>query len=207
MTTVRGEVAVQYAHRHSIVFVSAKRGTLSVFSKRIDVVTHSLETPDTISDISEVEILLREYLSWVVPLFNAQNNLDLDVDKALSRALLNLAEFLPPDGRTVLARGPDGIANAIGFYRKIRADAVEIKRLYVRPEARGEGLGRKVVRRLIDEARNANYSEIFLDSTAFMSSAHALYRAEGFRDVDCYPEAEHSQDVSPHVIYMALKIA
>lgn len=167
---------------------------------------HSLETPDTISDISEVEMLLREYLSWVVPLFNAQNNLDVDADSALSGALLNLPDCLPPDGRTVLARDHNGIANAIGFYRKIRADAVEIKRLYVRPEVRGEGLGRKVVRRLIGEARNANYSEIYLDSTAFMSSAHALYRAEGFRDVDFYPEAEHSQEVSPHVIYMALKI-
>ena len=105
-----------------------------------------------------------------------------------------------------MARDPDGIANAIGFYRKIREDAVEIKRLYVRPEVRGEGLGRKVVRRLIDEARTANYSEIFLDSTAFMSFAHALYRAEGFRNIDFYPEAEHSPDVSPHVIYMALKV-
>ena len=167
---------------------------------------HFLETPDTISDISEVELLLREYLSWVVPLFNAQNNLDVDVDAALSNALLNLAKFLPPDGRTVLARDPQGVANAIGFYRKIREDAVEIKRLYVRPEARGEGLGRKVVRKLIDEARIENHSQIFLDSTAFMSSAHELYRSEGFRDVDYYPEAEHSPDVSPHVIYMALNI-
>ena len=46
---------------------------------------HFLETLDTISDISEVELLLREYLSWVVLLFNAQNNLDVDVDMDLSR--------------------------------------------------------------------------------------------------------------------------
>lgn len=167
---------------------------------------HFLETPDAISDTSEVETLLREYLSWVVPLFNAQNDLNVDVDVALSNAMLDLTEVLPPNGRTVLARDPSGVANAIGFYREIRADAVEIKRLYVRPAVRGEGLGRKVVRRLIDEARNANYSQVFLDSTAFMSSAHALYRSEGFRDVEFYPEAEHSQDVSPHVIYMALNI-
>jgi GNAT superfamily N-acetyltransferase len=167
---------------------------------------HSFETPETISDISEVEMLLREYLSWVVPLYNAQNNLDVEVETALSSALLKLADVLPPDGRTVLARDSNGIAKAIGFYRKIRADAVEIKRLYVRPEARGEGLGRKVLRRLIDEARNAKYAEMFLDSTAFMSAAHALYRAEGFRDVDCYPEAEHPRNESAHVIYMALKI-
>ena len=167
---------------------------------------HFLETPDTISVSPEVETLLREYLSWVVPLFNAQNNLDVDVEVTLSNAMLDLTSVLPPDGRTVLARDTNGVANAIGFYRKIRADAVEIKRLFVRPEARGEGLGRKVLRRLLNEARAADHSLVFLDSTAFMSSAHALYRSEGFQDVDFYPEAEHSQDVSPHVIYMALKI-
>ena len=74
------------------------------------------------------------------------------------------------------------------------------------PKCGAKALGAKVVRRLIDEARTANYSEIFLDSTAFMSFAHALYRAEGFRNIDFYPEAEHSPDVSPHVIYMALKV-
>lgn len=114
--------------------------------------------------------------------------------------MLDLTSVLPPDGRTVLARDTNGVANAIGFHRKIRADAVEIKRLFVRPEARDEGLGRKVLRRLLNEARAADHSLVFLDSTAFMSSAHALYRSEGFQDVDFYPEAEHSQDVSPHVI-------
>jgi GNAT superfamily N-acetyltransferase len=168
--------------------------------------THTLETPDTITDICEVELLLFEYLSWAVPRFNAQNNLEIDVKQTLSGALSNLPDCLPPHGCTVLARGPDGSANAIGFYKKIRAEAVEIKRLYLRPEVRGEGLGRRLVRRLIDEARKAGYCEIYLDTADFMSSAHTLYRSEGFRDVDCYPEAEHSQEISPHVIYMALKI-
>jgi hypothetical protein len=33
-----------------------------------------------------------------------------------------------------------------------------------------------------------------------------FWRAEGFVDIDFYPEADHSRDVSPHVIYMALDI-
>jgi len=167
---------------------------------------HTLETPDTIDDTSEVEALLREYFYWAVPLFNAQNNLDVDAETALSHALSNLAICLPPDGCTVLARSPDGRANAIGFYRKIRAGAVEIKRLYLRPESRGEGLGRKMVRRLIEEAQKAGNSDIFLDTAGFMSAAHGLYRSGGFKDVEFYPEAEHSREISPHVIYMALKI-
>ena len=170
------------------------------------LMTHTLETLSTISDTTEIAALLQEYLEWAVPLFNTRNNLDLNVENALGGALASLPECLPPDGCTVLARGPDGIANAVGFYRRIRADAAEFKRLYLRPEARGNGLGRRLVRQLINEAREAGYLEIYLDTADFMSSAHALYRSEGFRDVECYPEAEHSQDVSPHVIYMALKI-
>lgn len=168
---------------------------------------HVIETPASIANPVEVEALVREYLVWSVPLFNDRNNLDLDVETALAAAMANVSEYLPPDGCTVLARAPNGTANAVGFYRRIRPDAVEIKRLFLRPEARGEGIGRKLVRRLIASARDAGYAEIFLDTADFMTSAHALYRSEGFRDIPGYPEAEHSQDVSPHVLYMALKFA
>jgi L-amino acid N-acyltransferase YncA len=63
-----------------------------------------------------------------------------------------------------------------------------------------------LAQRLIDEARKSGYSELYLDSADFMSSAHSLYRSLGFRDVDAYPEAGHPQDVLPHVIYMALAL-
>lgn len=167
---------------------------------------HTLEVPNEIIDTSEVEVLLREYLSWAVPLFNRQNDLDERVDAALARAISGLTECLPPNGCTVLARSADGTANTVGFYRKIRADAPEIKRLFLRPDVRGEGLGRRLAQRLIDEARKSGYSKPYLDSADFMSSAHSLYRSLGFRDVDGYPEAEHPQDVSPHVIYMAMAL-
>jgi len=167
---------------------------------------HTLEVPDNISDVTEVEALLREYLLWAVPLFNKQNNLDVDVDAALSMAMADLTECLPPDGCTVLARDAGATVNAVGFYRKIRSNAVEIKRLFLRPVVRGEGLGRRMVQRLVAEARKNGYSEIYLDTADFMTSAHALYRSLGFRDVDGYPEAEHQQNESPHVIYMMLKL-
>lgn len=169
--------------------------------------SHTLETVGNIDNASEVEILLREYLSWAVPLFNRQNGLDLDIADALANAISDLPDCLPPLGCTVLARSGAGVANAVGFYRRIRPDAAEIKRLYLRPEVRGEGLGRKLVLRLIDEARKGGYSEIYLDTADFMSSAHGLYRSVGFRDIDGYPEAAHQQDVSPHVIYMAMTLS
>ena len=53
---------------------------------------HTLEVPNEIIDTSEVEVLLREYLSWAVPLFNIQNDLDERVDAALARAISGLTE-------------------------------------------------------------------------------------------------------------------
>ncbi len=74
---------------------------------------HLLDVPDQIIDTSEIEVLLREYLAWAVPLFNRQNDLDLDEEAALEAALAGLPECLPPEGCTVLARRGDGTANAI----------------------------------------------------------------------------------------------
>lgn len=105
--------------------------------------THSIEVLKQLNtrEKAEVEVLLREYLAWAVPLFNAQNNLDLDLDEALASAADDLKEYLPPHGCTILARDLDGVANAIGFYRRIKPEAAEIKRLYLRPSLRGEGIG------------------------------------------------------------------
>ncbi|MEP2028424.1 MAG: GNAT family N-acetyltransferase [Paracoccaceae bacterium] len=168
--------------------------------------THKLEIPEQITRTDEIEALLREYLVWSVPLFNKQNNLDVDLEEAVSNAMGGLTECTPPDGCTVLARSSAGTADAVGFFRRIRPDAAEIKRVFLRPEVRGKGLGRKLVLQLIEEARQRGYYEIYLDTADFMSSAHALYRSLGFKDIEGYPEAAHRRDESPHVVYMVLRL-
>ena len=54
-----------------------------------------------------------------------------------------------------------------------------MKRLYVRPEARGRGLARQLIARLCDEARRLNYTEIRLDTLPKMGDAQALYETSG----------------------------
>jgi putative acetyltransferase len=64
--------------------------------------------------------------------------------------------------------------------RRVNDAICEMKRLYVRPSARGEGLGRQLVERLIAEARRADYTEMRLDVLAEFQQAQKLYRELGF---------------------------
>jgi ribosomal protein S18 acetylase RimI-like enzyme len=66
------------------------------------------------------------------------------------------------------------------------AKAGEMKRLFVRPSARGRGLAKQLIAVALDEARRLRYSEIRLDTLPMMGDAQSLYVSLGFRDIAPY---------------------
>jgi GNAT superfamily N-acetyltransferase len=130
------------------------------------------------SDIKEARTLLQEYAAWLGISLCFQN---------FDRELASLpGEYAPPDGRLLLAFEDDELAGCIAL-RKIRATTCEMKRLFLRPEFRGRGLGRILVERIIEEARQIGYTQMCLDTLpGRMDQAIALYKSIGFKEIEPY---------------------
>ena len=135
--------------------------------------------PATLADLDLIRVMLREYAAW------------LQVDLCFQNFEEELAglpgEYAPPRGRLLIAEGSGCVA-----LRALEEGICEMKRLYVRPEHRGSGLGRRLVTAIIDEARGMGYRRMRLDTMPQMGNAQRLYESLGFREIGAYrfnPEA------------------
>ena len=95
-------------------------------------------------------------------------------------------DYAPPDGRLLLAEYDGRPAGCIALHR-LDADICEMKRLYLRPEFRGKGLGRALAETIISEARRAGYKRMRLDTVEpVMKTAVEIYRKLGFNEISPY---------------------
>jgi GNAT superfamily N-acetyltransferase len=126
-----------------------------------------------LTDLDDVRVMLREYAAW------------LEVDLCFQNFEEELAglpgDYAPPRGRLLIAEGAGCVA-----LRPLEEGICEMKRLYVRPDYRGSGLGRKLVHALIAEAKGIGYRKMRLDTMPKMDRAQGLYGSLGFREIAAY---------------------
>ena len=91
----------------------------------------------------------------------------------------------PPDGCTLLAFCDDKPAGCVAL-RKLEEGTCEMKRLYVKPEFRGLGLGKTLSEMIIEETKLIGYKKMRLDTLANMKEAISIYRNLGFYDIESY---------------------
>lgn len=145
--------------------------------------------------------LFWEYLQWANKKVEENFGVSFDIAAMLKDDMNTLDKFMPPKGRLLLGyidAQPMGIACL-----KTLTDSIgEIKRMYVRPQARNRGLGRRLLNQLLEEARQIGYERVRLDSARFMAEAHQLYRTSGFREIEAYEGSEIPKDFQNHWIFM-----
>lgn len=133
-------------------------------------------------DLDEVCALFREYAAW------------LKVDYCLKDFEAELAglpgNYAPPAGGLWIARVDGQAAGVVGLWPLARG-VCEMKRLWVRPEFRGHGLGRRLAAAALAGARAGGHRQMVLETLDFMPEAQALYAELGFGEeapLDSAPE-------------------
>lgn len=139
-----------------------------------------------------------EHRDEIVALFTEYTNMLVEIDPTFVRYLdiqnydHELAhpeeKYALPNGRLYLAIHKGETAGCIAL-RRLDQQRCELKRLYVRPQFRGQRIGEMMVRRLLDDARQIGYQAMLLDTLPPLRSAIRLYRELGFYDIPCYNDS------------------
>lgn len=95
-------------------------------------------------------------------------------------------DYAPPEGRLLLAKYEGQVAGCVALHR-LEDGICEMKRLYLRPQFRGKGIGRALADRIISEARQIGYQRMRLDTVEpVMKDAVEMYRRLGFKEIPPY---------------------
>ena len=98
--------------------------------------------------------------------------------------------YAPPTGELLLGYHAEDVVGCVGL-RRLQPGVCEMKRLYLRPQARGLGLGIDLCRAVIEKARTLGYTSMKLDTVSKLHKAIEIYKSLGFRECEPYCHNPH----------------
>lgn len=147
-----------------------------------------MEIRDGKERIEDVKSLIIEYTQWLDRDLSFQN-----IDDELN----NLeGKYCPPQGELLIAVDDDRVLGMIAYHR-YDEQRCEMKRLYVKPEARKNHIGQQLIQEIIKHAKDAGFQEMVLDTIEPLQAAIHLYHQFGFEE--CVPYYDNPME---DVIYM-----
>jgi len=142
--------------------------------------------------IALTRALFEEYVAWL--------GIDLSFQGFADELVTLPGLYAPPHGRLLLALAA-GEAVGCTALRPLEDAVCEMKRLYVRPRFRGQGIGMLLARRIVEEARAIGYLTMKLDTLPSMQAAIRLYQTLGFNQCAAYYETP-----LPDTVFMELRL-
>ncbi len=133
-----------------------------------------VRTPE---EIEQIRNLFREYA--------ASLEFDLEFQDFAEELQTLPGSYARPEGELFLCE-EDGVSIGCAALRRIDPDICELKRMYLKPEWRGKGLGKVIAFEVIKHAQELGYKKIRLDTIATMKEAIALYEKIGFKEIAPY---------------------
>ncbi len=163
----------------------------------------SLRRIESADELADAAVLAREFGDWASGRIRAELGIVIPAEANHPTGVLH--ELLASGGRLYVAE-VGGEAVGVGGLKLLSETVGEIKRMFVRPAARGLGVGRRIAQQLIDDARELGCETIYLESASFMHSAHALYRSVGFVPSDSYSGREFEAVAHDVSVFMRLDL-
>lgn len=163
--------------------------------------TLTVEFVPELPDRDAYHALLVEYFGTVMPMLEALGGPSLLASEVAAEKMADLESSFPPHGRTVLAH-QDGRLVGCGSLIDIGAGRGEMKRLYVRPEAQGQGLGWKLLDMRIAEARAMGLTRLVVDTVRGNTSMLNMYEKRGFNYIDRYEDNANPESFAPFLVFL-----
>jgi putative acetyltransferase len=172
---------------------SAVSWAFSAFSASSAVRSLSISPAESPTQMAQIRELFLEYAKSLGFSLCFQN-----FDKELAGLP---GDYAPPQGRLLLAEYEGEVAACVALH-KVEPGICEMKRLYLRSQFRGKGLGRTLAERIVAEARQIGYRHMRLDTVEpIMKDAVAMYRKLGFKEI-----APYRPNPIAGAIYMELEL-
>ena len=143
-------------------------------------------------DVPVMRVIFEEYA----------NSLGIDLSyQNLAGELADLpGRYAPPEGGVIIAFNRGEPCGCVAL-RGMDAALCEMKHLYVRPDARGLGIGAELVKRVVEMAREKGYRSVRLDTLPSMKSAVSLCKLAGFKEIPAY-----IRNALPGTVFMEKKL-
>lgn len=129
---------------------------------------------------------------WLLEQYYAEIDERFDTGLDRDAVLTSEPDEISPPGGLFLAGRLAGEPVACGALKTVAPGVADIKRMWVSEAVRGRGVGRRVLRRLVAEARAMGLRRVQLETNRVLTEAIALYRSEGFVEVPAFNDEPHA---------------
>lgn len=160
---------------------------------------------EIVHDLSEAPgwiDMQRQYLAFAAAKHAEATGHHIDPKDQLRQTLAHIDACLGPDGRFIVARGGRGGLLGMVLLQRLASGKGEVKRLFVVPEARGLGVARLLMQAVTDAARAMGCTALYLDTSATLVEAIALYRSMGFVDAPFDDASVQDAEIARHLVIL-----